>query len=65
MALLGAEEWIRGHVRLCGSPVVVHERPWSTVMRVPLAGGEAAWFKSCAQVQGLESALTATVTEAR
>ena len=62
MEMLGAEDWIRGHVRLGGSPVVVHERPWSTVMRVPLADGGAAWFKSCAPVQGFEPALTATLS---
>jgi hypothetical protein len=36
----------------------VHERPWATVLRVPLAGG-AAWFKACAPVQAFEPRLTA------
>ena len=60
--MLAAEEWIGAHVRLGGSPAVVHERPWSTVMRVPLAGGSAAWFTSCAPVQSFEPALTATLS---
>ncbi len=36
----------------------MHERPWATVMRVPLAGG-VAWFKACAPVQAFEPRLTA------
>jgi hypothetical protein len=36
----------------------VHERPWATVLRVPLAGG-VAWFKACAAVQAFEPHLTA------
>jgi len=35
-----------------------HERPWATVLRVPLAGG-VAWFKACAPVQAFEPRLTA------
>ena len=37
---------------------MVHERPWATVLRVPLAGG-VAWFKACAPVQAFEPRLTA------
>jgi hypothetical protein len=36
----------------------VHERPWATVLRVPLADG-VAWFKMCAPVQAFEPHLTA------
>ena len=36
----------------------MHERPWATVLRVPLAGG-VAWFKACAPVQAFEPRLTA------
>jgi demethylmenaquinone methyltransferase/2-methoxy-6-polyprenyl-1,4-benzoquinol methylase len=32
---------------------LVHERPWATVLRVPLADG-VAWFKACAPVQAFE-----------
>lgn len=37
------------------------EKPWATVLRVPLAGG-TAWFKECAQVQAFEPALTARLS---
>ena len=37
--------------------VVVHQRPWATVARVPLAGG-TAWFKACAKVQAFEPHLS-------
>jgi hypothetical protein len=36
----------------------VHERPWSTVLRVPLAGS-AAWFKACGPAQAFEPRLSA------
>jgi len=53
-----AERWIRTRVEPAGPIVVAHERPWSTVLRVPLAGG-VAWFKACAPVQAFEPRLTA------
>ena len=53
-----AEEWIRRHVEPAGAIKTTHERPWATVMRVPVAGG-VAWFKACAQVQAFEPRLTA------
>src|SRR6202165_1978471 len=37
---------------------MTHDRPWATVMRVPVAGG-VKWFKSCAQAQAFEPRLTA------
>ena len=37
---------------------VAHERPWSTVLRVPLRQG-SAWFKACSRVQAFEPTLTA------
>jgi hypothetical protein len=37
---------------------MAHERPWATVLRVPLGEG-VAWFKACASVQGFEPRLTA------
>jgi len=37
---------------------VAHDRPWATVLRVPLANG-AAWFKACGAVQAFEPRLTA------
>jgi hypothetical protein len=53
-------EWIRSHVQPAGPITLVHETPWSTVLRVPLAGS-AAWFKACAPVQAFEPYLTAAL----
>ena len=47
------EAWIREHVAPTGPLEIVHERPWSTVVRVPVATG-AVWFKACAPVQAFE-----------
>lgn len=52
------EDWIREHVSPVGAIEAAHERPWSTVLRVPLAG-EVAWFKACSAVQAFEPRLTA------
>jgi hypothetical protein len=54
-----AEDWIRAHVHPVGAIETVHERPWATVMRVPLTGDRFAWFKACAPVQAFEPRLTA------
>ena len=56
--LAGAEDWIRAHVEPAGPIETEHERPWATVLRVPLADG-VAWFKACAPVQAFEPRLTA------
>jgi hypothetical protein len=56
-----AEEWIRAHAEPVGPIKIVHERPWATVLRVPLASG-LAWFKSCAPVQAFEPRLTAELS---
>jgi hypothetical protein len=56
--LADAEEWIRAHVEPVGTIETEHERPWATVLRVPLADG-VAWFKACAPVQAFEPRLTA------
>jgi Phosphotransferase enzyme family len=53
-----AEDWIRGHVEPVGRIETAHERPWATVLRVPLVDG-VAWFKACAPVQAFEPLLTA------
>jgi hypothetical protein len=58
MDLADAEDWIRAHVTPVGSIETAHERPWATVLRVPLAKG-VAWFKACAPVQAFEPRLTA------
>lgn len=56
--VIAAEEWIRKHVEPTGAIETTHDRPWATVMRVPVAGG-VTWFKACAQVQAFEPRLTA------
>jgi Phosphotransferase enzyme family len=53
-----AEDWIRAHVEPVSAIETAHERPWATVLRVPLADG-VAWFKACAPVQAFEPRLTA------
>jgi hypothetical protein len=53
-----AEHWIRAHVEPVGPIELERERPWSTVLRVPVAGG-VAWFKACEPVQAFEPRLTA------
>jgi hypothetical protein len=53
-----AEDWIRAHVEPVGVIEETHERPWATVLRVPLSNG-VAWFKACAPVQAFEPRLTA------
>jgi hypothetical protein len=53
-----AEAWIRAHVEPVGVIETTHERPWVTVLRVPLSNG-VAWFKACAPVQAFEPRLTA------
>ena len=52
------EEWVRASVEPEGEIETVHEEPWATVLRVPLADG-VAWFKACAAVQAFEPRLTA------
>ena len=51
-------DWIRAHVEPVGAIETAHERPWATVLRVPIAGG-VAWFKACAPVQAFEPRLSA------
>ena len=46
------------HVALTGAIELTHERPWATVLRVPVAGG-AAWFKAFGDAQGFEPTLSA------
>jgi hypothetical protein len=52
------EDWIRAHVEPVGAIETAHDRPWATVLRVPLADG-VVWFKACAPVQAFEPRLTA------
>ena len=52
-----AESWISARVDPVGDIELAHERPWATVLRVPLADG-VAWFKACASIQSFEPRLT-------
>jgi hypothetical protein len=52
------DKWIRAHVEPVGAIETAHERPWGTVLRVPLANG-AAWFKACGPVMAFEPRLSA------
>jgi hypothetical protein len=53
-----AESRIRGRVEPVGAIETAKERPWATVLRVPLADG-VAWFKACGAIQAFEPRLTA------
>jgi len=55
--LPAAEAWIREHVQPTGAIETAHDRPWATVLRVPVAEG-VVWFKACAPVQTFEPRLT-------
>jgi hypothetical protein len=44
-----------------GAIVAVHERPWATVLRIPIEDG-AAWFKACGSAQAFEPELTAQLS---
>jgi hypothetical protein len=52
------EAWIRARLSPVGPIELVHVRPWSTVLRVPLGAG-VAFFKACAPVQAFEPRLEA------
>jgi hypothetical protein len=58
----GCEDWIRKHVAVQGRIELSHERPWSTVLRIPLSSGYA-WFKACQPVQAFEPRLSARLFE--
>lgn len=55
--LEAAEAWIREAVRPTGPLELEKERPWATVLRVPIEGGRA-FFKACRPVQAFEPGLT-------
>jgi aminoglycoside phosphotransferase (APT) family kinase protein len=54
---LAVDRSIRAHAEPVDAIEIVHERPWATVLRVPLAAG-IAWFKACAPLQAFEPRLT-------
>ena len=56
--LVAAEAWIRAVVQPSGPIVLERERAWATILRIPLADGQA-WFKACGVAQAFEPRLTA------
>ena len=52
------EAWVRSRVAVAGAIEVAHERPWASVLRVPVADG-CVWFKACGAVQAFEPRLSA------
>lgn len=60
--LSAAEDWIRLHVTPIDVMHVERERPWATVLRVPVSEG-CVWFKACAPVQAFEPHLTVSLFE--
>jgi hypothetical protein len=62
MQLEAVEEWIRAYVEPAGLDEP-RERPWSTVIRLPLTDGGAVWFKACFAVQSFEPRLSAALFE--
>jgi hypothetical protein len=55
-----AEEWIRERVEPVGALEVARDRPWSIVLRVPVAG-DTVWFKHCRSLWAFEPRLTAAL----
>ncbi|HEY6835165.1 MAG TPA: phosphotransferase [Gaiellaceae bacterium] len=60
--LAQATEWIRERVEVTGEIEQPHVRWWSTVLRVPTAGGDL-FFKAVAPVHAFEAPLTARLAE--
>jgi hypothetical protein len=55
------EDWVRSLVVPVGAIEVQRDRPWGTVLRVPLEDG-FAWFKACGPAQAFEPRLTAQLS---
>lgn len=62
--LAQAHEWIRAHVEPVGPIEQPHVRPWSTILRVPTAGGNV-WFKANLPVHACEAAVVGTLARLR
>ncbi|MGW0996885.1 aminoglycoside phosphotransferase family protein [Streptomyces sp. NPDC002523] len=60
-----ALDWVDGalaaHGLRAGGDLRVRLRPWSVLMRVPVAGREAVWFKASPPAGGFEAALSAVL----
>ncbi|MEU5539818.1 phosphotransferase [Streptomyces sp. NPDC020362] len=60
-----ALDWVHGRLAVHGlratGPLQVRLRPWSVLVRVPVAGRGAVWFKANPPASGFEGALTAAL----
>jgi hypothetical protein len=52
------DAWVQNFVKPTGPPELQMERPWSTVLRVPVGPDEVVWFKHCKTAQAFEPRLT-------
>lgn len=52
------EAWVSNFVKPTGPIELEKERPWSTVLRVPVGAGEFVWFKHCKKAQAFEPRLS-------
>jgi hypothetical protein len=55
------EAWVRNSVKPTGPLALELDRPWSTVLRVPVGDGGVVWFKHCKQAQSFEPRLTSAL----
>jgi Phosphotransferase enzyme family len=62
--LAEAKAWVHEHVDVTGEIEQPHVYWWSTVLRVPTAGGDV-WFKACHPSHGFEPALTIELARLR
>jgi hypothetical protein len=59
-----AAAWIDARVQRTGDLELLRTRPWSALIRIPIAGGDL-WFKEAASVNAYEPALTAFLAARR
>jgi hypothetical protein len=52
------EAWVRNFVKPAAPLALEMDRPWSTVVRVPVGDGGIVWFKHCKRAQAFEPRLT-------
>jgi len=55
-----AEEWVNAQIKPIGPAVVIRDRVWSKISRIPTADGPV-WFKACARSHAFEPELVAAL----
>jgi hypothetical protein len=55
------DAWVRNFVKPAAPLALEVDRPWSTVIRVPVGDGEVVWFKHCKTAQAFEPRLTSAL----